>query len=234
MHHSSKSAKSPVRHLEILVTSYGGSGTNLLAHALDKHRCCITEQWHSSLCHSLLDRGTIEVLELLEQPRQITIPIVCILANPILAFQSQVNRGYEFCRVNARKINSRLPAEVVTHAGEDITYAPGVELMLLLESMHRYSDAVGQAICGDSFLTGSGETRRPILVVKYEHLPRYLPTICNLLKLKRQLAIDWQERRTTELKLPPDCADHIASRVHENLKYMARTWHHMPTFMSNF
>lgn len=75
--------------LELLLTSYGGSGLNWLAEAIDPQRRCRTPAWDRWLCHHA-------------RPLPLGVPAVVLLADPVIAWESQRRRGID--QQNARKM----------------------------------------------------------------------------------------------------------------------------------
>ncbi len=83
-----------IEGLDLLVVSYGGSCSNILAETLEKNNYkCRTSIWHQMLCHC---------------PKfiNINIPIIYIYDNPIKAFMSMKNRGYGFWDTNQKKMTN--------------------------------------------------------------------------------------------------------------------------------
>ena len=80
--------------LQILVISYGGSGTNTLVNTLQKSNYkCISDIWSKLLCHC---------------PKYIDcdVPIIYIYDNPIKSFLSMKRRGTGIYDVNQRKLSN--------------------------------------------------------------------------------------------------------------------------------
>ena len=83
-----------IEGLELVVVSYGGSCSNILADMLEKNSYkCRTSIWHQMLCHC---------------PKfiNINIPIIYIYDNPIKAFMSMRNRGHGIWDTNQKKLTN--------------------------------------------------------------------------------------------------------------------------------
>ena len=83
-----------IEGLDILVVSYGGSCSNVLADTLEKNNYkCKTRIWCQMLCHCPVFIN-------------INIPIIYIYDNPIKAFMSMRNRGHGFWDANQKKLSN--------------------------------------------------------------------------------------------------------------------------------
>jgi len=88
-----------IEGLDVLVISYGGSCSNILADTLEKNNYkCKTNIWCQMLCHCPIFIN-------------INIPIIYIYDNPIKAFMSMRNRGDGFWDTNQKKLtnNNKCP-----------------------------------------------------------------------------------------------------------------------------